>query len=110
MYQKCGSHDILAAEGGATWSRLQIFVRKPSDAGEDTINLISTTAQVTGMPKEIPLPEQCVICLRVMQACNAHALPCEHLFHGDCLTSWAERRYRTGQAPFCPLCGVEFEI
>ena len=40
----------------------------------------------------------CPICLEVILECDAHALPCSHLFHRSCAEEWFQRKST------CPVC------
>lgn len=44
------------------------------------------------------LEDRCTICLDDLKNDNCSKLPCEHIFHKDCIDGWLEQR------PNCPIC------
>ena len=50
--------------------------------------------------KEIPAKE-CPICLNNMDI--SVPLPCGHIFHGDCILDWIDRKRN------CPICRLPLE-
>ena len=49
-------------------------------------------------------PQCCSICLcEYEQGDKLVSLPCKHVFHDDCITSWTEQNIR------CPLCNADLE-
>merc|ERR1711865_1278576 len=54
--------------------------------------------------KNIEEEPQCSICLcEYEKGDNLVTLPCKHLFHDDCITSWTDNNTR------CPLCNSDLE-
>ncbi|GFP97942.1 E3 ubiquitin-protein ligase ring1-like [Phtheirospermum japonicum] len=44
----------------------------------------------------------CVVCMdEFSRGCEAVCMPCEHVFHGDCITKWLRTSH------FCPVCRFE---
>ncbi len=45
---------------------------------------------------------ECSICFERLHSQPTVILPCDHLFHEDCIIKWAQR------SPTCPHCRAEF--
>ncbi|KAH3728673.1 uncharacterized protein LOC127853149 [Dreissena polymorpha] len=58
-------------------------------------------AFIDGLP-DVLQNNDCSICRTPLEVCKQ--LPCQHMYHGDCLKRW----FRTRIA--CPLCNAQFEI
>ncbi|CAI9775142.1 unnamed protein product [Fraxinus pennsylvanica] len=49
--------------------------------------------------------ESCTICLEEISIGSVvSTLPCRHVFHGDCISSWLKRSH------YCPICRFEMPI
>ncbi|CAA3032735.1 probable E3 ubiquitin- ligase RHY1A [Olea europaea subsp. europaea] len=49
--------------------------------------------------------ESCTICLEdISMGSVVSTLPCRHVFHGDCISSWLKRSH------YCPICRFEMPI
>ncbi|KAH6880000.1 hypothetical protein B0T10DRAFT_495661 [Thelonectria olida] len=60
--------------------------------------------QTRDCPRHLPLSSNetlvCVICLEPMQGRQMiRSLPCEHVFHSECITKWFLKKHVT-----CPVC------
>ncbi|XP_052236768.1 RING finger protein 145-like [Dreissena polymorpha] len=58
-------------------------------------------AFIDGLP-DILQNNECLICRAPLEVCKQ--LPCQHMYHGDCLKRWFRKRIT------CPLCNAQFEI
>lgn len=67
---------------------------------------VASSAGVDSLPKadsETFLGESCTVCLLAFEKDDeVTVLPCEHLFHRDCIGKWLTER-----KPACPLCNEE---
>ncbi|KAJ6438953.1 Pol-like protein [Purpureocillium lavendulum] len=55
-------------------------------------------------PRPEPEGNDCAICLETLQDADViRALPCKHVFHSECLLTWAVARHNS-----CPLCKAQF--
>ena len=51
-----------------------------------------------------PLVMECSICYERLHTQSTVLLPCDHVFHEDCILKWATR------SPTCPNCRAEFWV
>ena len=61
-----------------------------------------TTTELITIGKKTPnISETCSICLEPMHAGQLQRLPCEHVFHRNCISMWVKP---VGMGKNCPLC------
>ncbi|XP_039003726.1 E3 ubiquitin-protein ligase RDUF1-like [Hibiscus syriacus] len=65
-------------------------------AAESSINEMLNKVRIEAAEKD------CVICLEQLKVgSDASSMPCEHVFHGDCIQEWLRTSH------YCPICRFE---
>ena len=49
---------------------------------------------------------ECTICM-TENTKNLRTLPCKHVFHKRCITTWIKKEIRENHNPSCPICRTE---